>query len=173
MKRLLFPFISLSFACLLSQGNQKEDERLFSLNIHSQLEANCFACHSQKAGKVKGDLELTSRESMLFGGVTSDRVLIPGDPDKSLLMTAIEWKDEEYEMPPKENDRLSVQQIEWFRKWIELGAPWPNKCDKSPLTWHHAQPHLRLRSSRDPIPPDPSRKMFSSATIGKSNGGAQ
>ena len=30
-------------------------------------------------------------------------------------------------MPPKENDRLSVQQIEWFRKWIELGAPWPNK----------------------------------------------
>ena len=64
---------------------------------------------------------------MLFGGETSDRVLIPGDPDKSLLMTAIEWKDEEYEMPPKENDRLSVQQIEWFRKWIELGAPWPNK----------------------------------------------
>ena len=127
MKRLLFPFISLSFACLLSQGNPKEGERLFSLKIHSLLEAKCFACHSQKAGKVKGDLELTSRESMLFGGETSDRVLIPGDPDKSLLMTAIEWKDEEYEMPPKENDRLSVQQIEWFRKWIELGAPWPNK----------------------------------------------
>ena len=127
MKRLLFPFISLSFACLLSQGNPKEGERLFSLKIHSLLEAKCFACHSQKAGKVKGDLELTSRESMLFGGETSDRVLIPGDPDKSLLMTAIEWKDEEYEMPPKENDRLSLQQIEWFRKWFELGAPWPNK----------------------------------------------
>ena len=42
-------------------------------------------------------------------------------------MTAIEWKDEDYEMPPKENDRLTDEQIKWVRKWIELGAPWPEK----------------------------------------------
>ena len=96
MRRFLFSLISLSFAFLHIQGNQKEGERLFSLKILGLLEAKCFACHNSKAGKVKGALDLTSRESMLFGGETSDRVLIPWDPAKSLLMTAIEWKDAEY-----------------------------------------------------------------------------
>ena len=127
MKKLLFSFISLSFFCLFAQANQKEGERLFSLKIRSLLEAKCFACHSQKAGKTKGDLDLSSLENILFGGETSDRILVPGQPHKSLLMTAIEWKDEDYEMPPKENDRLTDEQIRWVRKWIELGAPWPEK----------------------------------------------
>ena len=61
----------------------------------------CFACHSESKGKIKGDLDLTSRELMLLGGETSDRVLIPGDSKGSLLVQAIEWKDPEYEMPPK------------------------------------------------------------------------
>lgn len=64
---------------------------------------------------------------MLFGGETSDRVLVPYHSEKSLLITAMQWSDPEYEMPPKENDRLSQEQIKWVRKWIELGAPWPDE----------------------------------------------
>ena len=30
-------------------------------------------------------------------------------------------------MPPKENDKLTEKQIQYFRKWIELGAPWPSQ----------------------------------------------
>ena len=67
---------------------------------------------------------------MLFGGETSEKVLVPGHPDQSLMMTAIEWKDEDYEMPPKENDRLTEKQIGWIRKWIELGAPWPDQATR-------------------------------------------
>ena len=104
----------------------KGDE-IFSLKILPLLESKCFACHSQNEGKVKGDLDLTSLKNILIGGETSDRILVPGQPHKSLLMTAIEWKDEDYEMPPKENDRLTDKQIQWVRKWIELGAPWPEK----------------------------------------------
>ena len=64
---------------------------------------------------------------MLFGGETSEKVLVPKKPDESLLLTAIEWQDPNYEMPPKENDKLTEKQIQYFREWIELGSPWPSQ----------------------------------------------
>ena len=103
-----------------------EGDKIFSLKIKPLLESKCFACHSQKEGKVKGDLDLTSLENILIGGETSDRVLIPGDPSGSLLLSAVKWLDPDYEMPPKENDRLSNRQVNWVQQWIALGAPWPD-----------------------------------------------
>ena len=103
-----------------------EGDKIFSLKIKPLLESKCFACHSQKEGKVKGDLDLTSLENILIGGETSDRVLIPGDPGGSLLLSAVKWLDPDYEMPPKENDRLSNEQVNWVQQWIALGAPWPD-----------------------------------------------
>ena len=79
----------------LSLWGQKEGERLFALKINSLLESKCIVCHSAKEGKTKGDLDLSTREDMLLGGETSDKVLVPGHPEKSLIMTAIEWKDED------------------------------------------------------------------------------
>ena len=112
----------------LSGLAQKEKgERLFALKINALLESKCIACHSANEGKTKGDLDLSTRKDMLFGGESSDKVLVPGHPEKSLIMTAIEWKDEDYEMPPKENDRLTEEQIGWVRQWIKFGAPWPDQ----------------------------------------------
>jgi len=105
----------------------KEGERLFSLKVRSILESKCFACHGAEGKKIKGEFNLTTREGLLKGGETADDVLVPFHPEKSLLLTAIEWKDEDYEMPPKENDRLTEKQIAQVRRWIKLGAPWPNK----------------------------------------------
>lgn len=113
-----------------AQKEETEGEKLFSLKVNALLESKCIACHSAKEGKTKGDLDLSTREDMLLGGETSDKVLVPGHPEESLIMTAIEWKDEDYEMPPKENDRLSPQQVGWIRKWIKLGAPWPDQATR-------------------------------------------
>ncbi|MBT5715416.1 MAG: DUF1553 domain-containing protein [Opitutae bacterium] len=101
-------------------------DEIFSLKVWPIIENKCIACHSEKKGKIKGDLNLSSLEGMLSGGETSEKVLVAGFPDKSLLITAIEWKHEDYEMPPKENDRLSKEQIQWVREWIKQGAPWPS-----------------------------------------------
>ena len=104
-----------------------EGEKLFALKVGPILQEKCLACHSEKEGKLKGDLDLSSREGMLYGGETSEHVLVPGSPAESLMLTAVEWEDSDYEMPPKENDRLSDQQIEYIREWIKLGAPWPDE----------------------------------------------
>ncbi|MBT7406878.1 MAG: DUF1553 domain-containing protein [Opitutae bacterium] len=117
----------LFFICLVFFGilNGNEGEKIFSLKVKKIVESKCLPCHGEKGKKIKGDLDLTSLASTLHGGETSEEILIPFHPEKSLLMKAIRWEDPDYEMPPKENDRLSEEQIEWIRKWIHLGAPWP------------------------------------------------
>ena len=122
MLALLLPLSGLA--------QKEEGERLFSLKVNALLESKCIACHSAKEGKTKGDLDLSTRKDMLFGGETSEKVLVPGHPEKSLIMTAIQWKDEDYEMPPKENDRLTDEQIGWIRRWIKHGAPWPDQATR-------------------------------------------
>ena len=75
-------------------------ERIFSLKVKPILESKCLACHSEKDGKIKGDLDLSSLDKILLGGETSEKVLVPGKPEKSLLLKAIQWNDPNYEMPP-------------------------------------------------------------------------
>ena len=126
----LFWFVSLLFYSWALQAKEtnriiSRGDQLFTLKIGPLLQEKCLSCHSEKEGKLKGDLDLSSLDGMLFGGETSNKIIIPHQPDESLLITAIQWQDPDYEMPPKENDRLSAQQISWFKEWIELGAPWP------------------------------------------------
>ena len=128
----LFSFVSLlSFFCTLQAKETKNKysrgDELFTLRIGPLLQEKCLACHSEKDGKLKGDLDLSSLDGMLFGGETSEKVLVPQKPEESLILTAIEWKDPDYEMPPKENDKLTEKQIQYFREWIRLGAPWPKQ----------------------------------------------
>ncbi len=122
--RLSF-LVLFAFFLFIEKLSANEGERIFSVRVKPLLESKCFACHSEKEGKVKGDLDLTSLENILTGGETSEQIIIPGNPNQSLLLNAVKWLDPDYEMPPKENDRLTNQQVMWVHRWIELGAPWP------------------------------------------------
>lgn len=104
-----------------------EIERLFTLKVKPMLSEKCFGCHGDPNKKLKGGLDLTSREKFLQGGDEFSETLVPGSAAKSFVMKAVKWEDEDYEMPPKKNDRLSEEQIVDLAKWIEAGAPWPSE----------------------------------------------
>ncbi len=95
----------------------------FEKRIRPVLAERCYACHSAKAAKVKAELWLDSREGMLRGGESGPAV-VPGDPEKSLLIKAIRYA-EDLEMPPKEKDRLTREQVADFERWVRMGAPDP------------------------------------------------
>ncbi|MDB4490690.1 hypothetical protein N9246_01510, partial [bacterium] len=90
------------------------------------LLSKCAACHGEDPDDIEGELNLLTREGFLRGGEFIKDLLVPGDPEKSFLMTVIKWKDPDFEMPPKENDRLTLDQILHIKTWIENGAPWPD-----------------------------------------------
>jgi mono/diheme cytochrome c family protein len=89
------------------------------------LKARCLPCHGDDAKKLGGGLDLRTRESALRGGDSGEPALVPGEPDKSRLYTAVTRRDPDLAMPPKENDKLSVADVETIRRWIAAGAPWP------------------------------------------------
>src|SRR5437762_3514852 len=71
-----------------------DDADFFESRIRPLLAARCFECHSAKAAKLRGNLRLDTREGTLQGG-DQGPALVPGDPDRSLLVKAIRQEDDE------------------------------------------------------------------------------
>ena len=94
---------------------------------------------SEMCIRDRGDLVLTSRKDMLLGGESSDKVLISGDGEKSLMYISTTWTLEDYEMPPKEADKLSEEQTWLIRDWITAGAPWPSEEDEAIIQENYAE----------------------------------
>ena len=93
----------------------------FEKKVRPILVNNCFGCHSAQAQKLKAGLRLDSRAAALQGG-DSGPALVPGDPAKSRLVTAILYKDVDLQMPPK--GKLSDAAIADLTAWVKMGAPW-------------------------------------------------
>src|SRR5437588_10510582 len=58
---------------------------VFEATIRPILAANCYDCHTDQR---MGGLRLDSRDALLKGG-RSGPAIVPGDPDKSLLIQAV------------------------------------------------------------------------------------
>ena len=97
-----------------------EQLTFFETKIRPVLIRECYGCHSNKSGNVRGGLRLDSKELMLIGGATGPAI-VPGNVEDSWLYNAITHQD--YVMPPKRKLPQSV--IDDFKKWIEMGAPDP------------------------------------------------
>jgi hypothetical protein len=99
---------------------QAAREQFFEQNIRPLLAENCYSCHGDK--KQKGGLRLDSLEAILKGGASGPAV-VPGKPDESLLVEAINYK--ELEMPP--TGKLDSEKVTVLTRWVSLGAPWPSR----------------------------------------------
>lgn len=105
--------------------SEQAAERLFAMKVLPLLKTKCFGCHGQDPDDIRGDYDLLTRSRMIAGGESGEVALVPGKPHESTLYQAILWEGSE--MPPKESDRLTKEQTEYFRQWIAAGAPWPGK----------------------------------------------
>src|SRR4051812_12642152 len=68
--------------------------KFFESKIRPILAQNCVGCHGEE--KQKGDLRLDTRENLLKGGKDGDKVIKvvePGNPEKSMIVEAIEYKN--------------------------------------------------------------------------------
>ena len=101
--------------------------QFFELKVRPILADNCFQCHGEK--KQKRGLRLDSLAAMLEGGDTGPAI-VPGHPEKSLLVKAINH-DGEVKMPSK-TKKLPPDQIAALTQWIKMGAPWPASNKGSP-----------------------------------------
>jgi hypothetical protein len=103
-----------------------EAEAFFRKSVLPVLEKRCLGCHGH-AGKdgrptAKGGLMLDARAGWEKGGGSGPAV-VPGAPERSLLVKAIRHDDEETAMPPDE--KLPSREIAILEEWVRRGAPDP------------------------------------------------
>jgi hypothetical protein len=107
--------------------------QFFESKIRPVLVNNCYKCHSQQSEKVKGGLLLDTKDGLLKGGTTGPAV-VPGDPEKSLLIKAIRYTDPDLQMPPKDK-KLSDEEIANLTAWVKMGAPDPRVATVAQKEW--------------------------------------
>ncbi len=107
-------------------AQDKDGIEFFEQKIRPVLAERCYSCHSATAEKLKGGLLLDTKEGVLKGG-DQGPVLVPGDPDRSLLIKGIRWTDDDFKMPPKK--KLAPEQVADFEAWVRRGAPDPRGKD--------------------------------------------
>jgi hypothetical protein len=96
-----------------------EAVQFFETKVRPILADHCFRCHAKE--KQKGNLRVDSLAALLEGGGRGP-ALVPGHPEKSLLIKAIQHDSAKLKMPPTK--KLNKEQIAYLTQWVKLGAPW-------------------------------------------------
>jgi len=101
--------------------------QFFREQVEPILREHCYRCHSRSAEKQSGGLWLDSPEGLAVGG-DSGAVVVPGHPEKSLLVRAVNYAD--LEMPP--DGKLPAEKIAVLQQWIARGAVDPRVAQQVP-----------------------------------------
>ena len=132
----------------------KDQVKFFEEKVRPILATNCYKCHGTE--NQKGSLRLDLREMALAGG-ESGAVIVPGKPEESLLVEAINWQS--FEMPP--TGKLGAHEIATLTEWIKLGAPMPKD--------HGSGSGIELRKNRGVIT-DEDRQWWAFRPIHRGTG---
>jgi cytochrome c553 len=124
-------------------------EAFFESKVRPVLAGSCVSCHGAK--KQRGDLRLDSRAALLKGGEHGPAV-VPGDPDRSLLVQAVRHNHEDVKMPP--NKRLPDAEVQALAAWVKDGAVWPEGAASARLREERPWAFRLLRQVEPP--PGPS-----------------
>jgi hypothetical protein len=141
----------------------------FETKIRPVLVERCYSCHSAKAqaaGKLKGGLQLDTRHATRAGG-DSGPAVIPQSIDGSLLIEALRYGEDSFQMPP--NGKLADEIIADFEHWVQAGAVDPRdgipSSARKGIDWDAARKFWSFQPPRSHSPPIVKDKTWSRTTI--------
>jgi hypothetical protein len=105
----------------------------FSREVLPVLSDRCFYCHGPDEKHRKADLRLDDEPAAKAVG-KNGAAIVPGAPEKSLIIQRMLSKDPNELMPPPEAHKdLTPAQIATLQRWIAEGAPWGKHWAFTPL----------------------------------------
>jgi len=122
----LAPSFALALLLALVIGSAYADDSIrFNRDVRPIIADRCFACHGPDESARKKNLQFDT-EVGLFGTTEDEKaVIVPGDPAKSTLFQRITHSNPDKRMPPEDfHAKLTAEDIEIIKGWIEQGAPW-------------------------------------------------
>jgi len=128
-------------------AQESESEGNFYRDLQPIFVKNCITCHGPSKQESKYRVDLAA--SLLKGGESQKRAIVPRDLAASHLIERITSSDQATRMPPKGNG-LDPREIQQIKKWIANGAAIPKPPSrKNPLSDHWA-----FQPITHPIPPE-------------------
>lgn len=104
------------WAAVASPGWVRGADPGFEKDVLPILETKCNRCHGGKSRG--GQLDLRTLDALMKGGVTGPAIK-RGDSKKSLMIEMMHYN----EMPPKkEKQRVTKEELDLMRKWVDGGA---------------------------------------------------
>ncbi len=139
------PTLVLIALCAVSAVSASDVDYLSQ--VKPLLTEKCYSCHGVL--KQESSLRLETRALMIQGG-DSGGVLLPGNPDESLLVERIRSTDSDRMPPHEQGSPLTADQISLIETWIRQGAKAPAELPPSAPEQHWAfQPIVRPELPRD------------------------
>jgi len=149
------------FACHPRPVSAAANDDFFEQKLRPLLVAHCLECHGSDTRKRQAGLRLDSRAGWAQGG-DSGPAIVPGEPERSLLIAAVRHADSAPKMPPK--GKLSAAQIADLETWIKEGAADPRQAPaadgsdgkptaRGPLTMAEGREFWSFRPLADPPMP--------------------
>src|SRR5262245_28763869 len=108
----MWPILALTAA---ASGQVAPNDAFFEAKVRPIFIEHCVKCHGPK--KANNGLRLDSRAALLKGG-DSGPAIVPGEPDKSLLIKAIRYTDKDLKMPP-DRKKLPADAIANLERWVK------------------------------------------------------
>ena len=96
----------------------------FARDIQPIFTKRCFECHGPDTQKSK--LRLDRKADALRGGKSGKPLFAPGKSAESELIARVTSSDADEVMPAK-GERLTAEQIDLLRAWIDQGGIWPDE----------------------------------------------
>lgn len=120
---LIVLILAISAWPLSAQDTDTAGFEFFEKSVRPILVKRCYECHSGE--RTKGGLALDSRAGWQKGGDDGPSI-VPGKPDESSLIDAINYRS--HEMPPKDKGgKLPDDEIAILTEWVTRGAPDPRE----------------------------------------------
>jgi len=109
----------------------------FNRDIRPILSDNCFACHGFDSKTRKAGLRLDLAEGAFSPAKSGKTAVQPGNLTASELWTRILTTDADDLMPPADSHKkLTPEQKDLLKRWIEQGAPYQKHWSFEPPVHH-------------------------------------
>jgi WD40 repeat protein len=117
--------VSLCLLCafVVNSSSASAADPTYWKDVRPILRKHCTVCHSERKLdqlEVSAGLALDKPE-LIRKGSQNGKVLVPGKPEESLIVSLLTAKDKKRAMP-LDADPLSASDIETIRNWVATGA---------------------------------------------------
>lgn len=126
----------------------------FEKYVRPALAEHCYSCHGPQ--KQNAGLRLDTSAGIRAGG-DNGPVIVPGQPEKSLLIRAVR-RETDAPMPPKQ--ALPPMVVAALVQWVQDGAALPpDKTDQATVDPRQHWAFQPIRAPTIPNPPDPQGRI--------------